>query len=189
MSNKPFILYHGRRDLVDVIPCEQGFDSRGNPEKNQFGVYATPMKDYAAFFALYRSGLKTGYIYKLNPDGFTDIGGNEFLSTRSVKPIDFEIAYPLQYIEHLINGSWCYGKRKRFLINQKLRSTRKDVENCLGDIDMKSLNEDNYKTVAKRLLYMDIRRAMTKCEENVATIEELYELLRKLEVNWEEYIV
>jgi hypothetical protein len=189
----PEFLYHGRKNFVSPIPLEQGNDSRGKPEQCLFAVYATPNRNYAACFAVNLMNFKKGYLYKLKVDNFVNIFYDEWVSFVPEEPISYEVIYPIQFIFLAINGHTSLGKKKWFGVTlPELRTTEEDVKSCLGDINMESLDKYDGKTVAKRILYMDVCRAINKMETTNQKDEELfqylYQLLKKLKNNWEEYI-
>lgn len=192
----PEFLYHGRHDLTNLIPLEQAMDIKGDPKQNLFAIYATQVKDYASYFAIDQIHFKKGYVYKLHSDNFKHILDAEWVSFVPEIPISCEIVYPLEYIHYRLNGRWGKGRINRYVIphGSQALTLKHDIEICLGDINMESEDKEDGKKVAKRILLMDIRRAIYKCEESNDFNKDnplflyLYDLLKKLEVNWDEYV-
>ncbi len=192
---KPEILYHGRHDKVEVIPLEQGSDLSGIPENNLFAVYATSRKDNAVFYALRVKDSKfdfsfIGRVYFLPSDSFVNLIESklDYVSFTPVKPLRFELIYPIQYLHYMLNRYWscrygdtpCYGK---YIV-----TTSELIKDCSTGISMESINESDAKTVAKRVLYMELNRILNAYDCGEVGGEELAKMLRKLENNWEEYI-
>ena len=114
VRNPPF-LWHGSAKKIEgeLILPKQGRDSRGTPENNQLGVYATRNRDVAITMALKRSkGVGSGhvsyggrppygifeelptqervYLYKLPSETFEPAGRGQWISFQPVKPIKEE---------------------------------------------------------------------------------------------------
>jgi hypothetical protein len=186
---RPKFLYHGRKNLTSVIPLEQGCDVKGLPEQNLFAVYATPIRNYAAYFAV--RFFERGYLYKLKIDNFINVIGSDWVSFVPEEPISYEIVYPLQFLFLTINGNVSSRHPNFSVALPELKTTEEDVKSCLRGINMESLDKYDGKAVAKRILYMDVCKAISKMEEDSKDEKlfiYLYQLLKKLENNWEEYI-
>jgi len=183
-------LYCGRTKYCDLVYPTRGKDR--NLNNNLYGIYATQYKEIAASHAItfdingFVDFNKYGFVYILNPEDFIQLNSWEFISYDPVKPITFELIKPIKYLHYILNGEWqgvtSYGTKG---FTDKFNSSKFiKTEEC----DYLADEFDNPKDIAKGILHNEILEVINKYESGELDSVILYDMLKKLDKNWEEFI-
>ncbi len=128
-------LYHGRRFLENILKPSQT-TGIGSAKNSLYAIYASQDRNFAIPFALsiiadksnscvwelsFEDGnpriiiktgkldtSKVGYLYKVPKDAFEKIDEYQWVSYKPVKPIEYEIIDPKEYLQ------WIVNKKNRF---------------------------------------------------------------------------
>jgi hypothetical protein len=194
MTEQIPILYHGRLDILDVIPPEQAFDSKLQLKDNLFAVYATHVYEIAAPYAfgivsnpfrMLKFGEK-GYIYHLDSKNFNKIDEIQWVSPDPVVPIKFDIVYKIQYLHLFLNKSISIGKR--FRIEYSIWTKKCEVDKLIEGIDVTTIDDKEAINIAKTILHNELVKFKTQFDNGEIDGKALRDFLEKLDANWFDYI-